>query len=79
MALTRGLKGLFPCPVCLVPTGEQADLSGVYPIRTARQSQSILEGAKAFPFAYQSNDLLKSVGLRGVEVSPLHSYMFVKS
>ena len=39
MTAIRGLGGLASCPVCLIPTKKLADLSVVYPLRTAEDSK----------------------------------------
>lgn len=40
MTLLRGLKGNFPCPICLVPRESQWDLSQSFHLRTANDSQA---------------------------------------
>jgi hypothetical protein len=68
MALIRGEKGLFPCPICLVPRDEQSDLSKLHPLRTAEQTRSAYETGLELTAA-DCDELLKSKGLRNVEVS----------
>ncbi|KAG2141316.1 hypothetical protein DEU56DRAFT_755019 [Suillus clintonianus] len=47
MALIFGLKGKFPCPICLVPQDMQAVFSVEHVLRTSAQSQQTLEIARA--------------------------------
>ncbi|KAJ7184441.1 hypothetical protein C8R46DRAFT_1064066 [Mycena filopes] len=67
MALIRGLKGLYPCPVCFVPWNEQSDLSTEHPLRTGKGSEKILEEARAMRTAAERDEELKDNGLRDVE------------
>jgi hypothetical protein len=46
MALICGLKGKFPCPICLVPWDEQS-ANRVFALRTTFNSQHILCTARA--------------------------------
>ncbi len=66
MCLIRGLGGLGPCPVCLVPKGTLSDLKTRYPDRTASATQELV--TKIEPAA-QKEDVLKKHGLRRVNVS----------
>jgi len=68
MALIRGLKGLYPCPICFVPWNEQSDLSTEHPLRTGAESQRILMDARAKRTLAERDELLKDNGLRDVEV-----------
>jgi len=68
MALIRGLKGLYPCPICFVPWNEQSDLSTEHPLRTAMESQHILSDARAKNTVAEREELLKDNGLRNVDV-----------
>ena len=68
MALTRGVKGLFPCPVCLVPQSEQSDLTKSYKLRTAEESKSIVVKALKEPNASRQNQMTKLQSLRPVMV-----------
>ncbi|KAG1741895.1 uncharacterized protein EDB91DRAFT_1237102 [Suillus paluster] len=47
MSLTRGVRALWPCPVCLVPHDKLSDTSHCYPRRTSCDSQAILATARA--------------------------------
>ncbi|KAJ6552670.1 hypothetical protein DFH09DRAFT_1496806 [Mycena vulgaris] len=67
MALIRGLQGLYPCPICFVPWNEQSDLSTEHPLRTGKESEEILENARALRTAAEREELLKDHGLRDVE------------
>ncbi|EKM75860.1 hypothetical protein AGABI1DRAFT_45711 [Agaricus bisporus var. burnettii JB137-S8] len=68
MALIRGLKSGFPCPVCLVPRDLQWDLSKEFSLRTQAGSQAILYETMKLSTQEQRNTFLKESGsLRGVE------------
>ncbi|EKM76684.1 hypothetical protein AGABI1DRAFT_93876 [Agaricus bisporus var. burnettii JB137-S8] len=68
MALIRGLKSGFPCPVCLVPRDLQWDLSKDFSLRTQAATQAILYETMMLPTQEQRNTFLKDSGsLRGVE------------
>ena len=68
MALIQGVKGKFPCPVCLVPTDHQSNLSEDYPLRTAYNTQKIFEEVNRTPLQRDKEVILKSYGLRPVQV-----------
>ncbi|THG93164.1 hypothetical protein EW026_g7995 [Hermanssonia centrifuga] len=57
MALTRGVKSHFPCPICLVPSDPQKNVSETYPQRTPQEAQDIL--AKEQTKAEREADLKK--------------------
>jgi hypothetical protein len=67
MALIRGEKGLYPCPICLVPRDQQSNLSIFHTLRTAAHSRSIYEAGLTMT-ATEREALLKSEGLRNVAV-----------
>lgn len=69
MALIWGSKGLCPCPICLVPHKELADLSKTHPRRTSDQSEGIFEQAKGLKFFVDKEKLFKPLSLRPVKVS----------
>jgi hypothetical protein len=72
MALIRGLKGLYPCPMCLVPQEQQADLSQVFPLRTQQGSEALFCQAQELNRMEDKENLLKTQSLRIVKVcSPL--------
>ncbi|KAL1673601.1 hypothetical protein EV122DRAFT_222273, partial [Schizophyllum commune] len=71
MALTRGGRGNFPCPQCLVPQDQQADLSTKHKqrdvlqmVNTVRSAVIGTEGQK--PSAEQREQILSAVSLRPV-------------
>jgi hypothetical protein len=68
MSLIRGLKGKFPCPVCLVPQDEQSVLSDVHPLRTSTESLNILNAARSASTQKEKERQLKAYSLRDVEV-----------
>jgi hypothetical protein len=71
MASLRGARGLFPCPVCLVPKDEQWKASAVYPVRTTKDARSIYRRAKTM-LQKDREKLLKDHGMRFVQVSQLN-------
>jgi len=66
MALIRGVKGLFPCPVCLVPHTNMSDGSS-HPLRTSESMQKVFNEASAMPLT-EGDKHLKGYGLRNVKV-----------
>jgi phage-related baseplate assembly protein len=71
MALIRGLRGLFPCPRCLVPSDELTQFMQHYAFRSTVSMKSIVEKANSFVLAGDKEELLKSYGLRSANVSRL--------
>lgn len=67
MALTRGVKAKFPCPVCLVP-GEELHNGTVHESRTSEKMQEVYKVAKGMRTAEERKEHLKGYGLRGIEV-----------
>ncbi|KAI0777095.1 hypothetical protein BC629DRAFT_1736243 [Irpex lacteus] len=63
-ALTRGLRGLRPCPVCVVPEGELSDLKTTYPERHVDIAQELVEKIEGKGVKEVK---LKILGLRAVE------------
>ncbi|KAG1771613.1 hypothetical protein EV702DRAFT_1181456 [Suillus placidus] len=66
MSLTRGIKSLWPCPVCLVPHDDLLDTLKTYPRRTSDQSQNVVKSARDKETAEEREDMLKQYGLRDV-------------
>ncbi|KAG1905179.1 uncharacterized protein F5891DRAFT_1126021 [Suillus fuscotomentosus] len=66
MALIRGLKGKFPCPVCLVPQDEQSILH-THELHTCHQSKDVLRLARSMPSEKEKEDHLKAFSLRDVD------------
>ncbi|KAJ6480393.1 hypothetical protein C8R45DRAFT_1054375 [Mycena sanguinolenta] len=67
MALIRGLRALFPCPICYVKKDEQSDLSKRAPLRTSQESQDVVKQARDADNADTRDELLKDKGLRNVD------------
>lgn len=67
MALTRGPNSNFPCPVCLVPK-EEIHKGVVYTLRTTKTMEGVYYQAEKMNTAEESEKLLKSYGLRKIEV-----------
>lgn len=68
MSLTRGIKSLWPCPVCLVPHVDLLDTLKTYPSRTSNQSQNVLRAAQDKDTAEERDNTLKQYGLHDVQV-----------
>jgi hypothetical protein len=69
MALTHGVRALWPCPVCLVPHDKLSDMSHCYPHRTSHDSEAILATVRERETAEEREEVLKDYGLRDVIVS----------
>jgi hypothetical protein len=69
MNLTRGEGGKFPCPTCYVPQNEQSDLTKTHKPRTALDTQQIYQLAFKQTTLAAREELLKSRGMRLLEVS----------
>jgi hypothetical protein len=71
MASIRGIRSLFPCPICLVHKDNLSDLSHVAPRRTTDNMREIYNEARILGLdrkGAQKEKLLKQYGLRDVEV-----------
>jgi len=79
MALIRGVGSLFPCPRCLIPEGKQGDLSARALLRTVANTKATIQAAREQELVRDKEDILKSSGLRDVDVwSPrLSHFLFV--
>ena len=66
MALIRGVKSKFPCPVCLVPDSQMSDGS-THPLRTLESMQEVYDEAQAMS-STEKEKHLKKYGLRDVKV-----------
>ncbi|KAG1879750.1 hypothetical protein F4604DRAFT_1922961 [Suillus subluteus] len=64
MSLIRGIKCLWPCPVCLVPHDELMNTLKCYPYRMSAQSQEVLQAARSKQTAEEKEEKLKEYGLR---------------
>lgn len=64
MALIRGNKCLFPCPVCLVPASELSNLAVKWPRRTVEQAKEALNHR----LVGERQEATKELGLRPIEV-----------
>jgi hypothetical protein len=73
MAAIRGAQGACPCPVCLIPRDQQADLAVVpqYPRRTKQNMKAQWEHAKALRTVAERETILQALGLRDVNVRAL--------
>lgn len=70
MTLIRGVKSLFPCPRCLVPAHEQANLSIVVVLRTQAETKELVQSLATSTKAV-AEDKLKAKGLRNLSVRRL--------
>ncbi|KAG1838310.1 hypothetical protein F4604DRAFT_1997251 [Suillus subluteus] len=66
ISLIRGIKCLWPCPVCLVPHDELLNILKCYPPQTSTHSQEVLKAARAKATAEEKEEKLKEYGLRDV-------------
>ncbi|KAJ6475715.1 hypothetical protein C8R47DRAFT_1178958 [Mycena vitilis] len=66
MALIRGLRANFPCPICYIKKEDQADFSKTAELRTAHGSQNVITKARKLK-AEPREELLKKHGLRNVD------------
>ena len=69
MALIRGINSAHPCPICLVPGDKLDNLSARYPLRSTEDMKNIYNQAKELQNKGDAEQLLKSYGLRQVEVN----------
>lgn len=69
MALIRGLRGAAPCPVCLIPQGQQSTLNRInmHPLRTKAEAQAMVK--QVYPTRAVQESQLQPQGLRPIEVS----------
>jgi hypothetical protein len=68
MALTRGVNGKHPCPVCLVPQAEQSNLGQSHPLQTAEGSKALVTKALKETTAAGQDRITKEQSLRPVMV-----------
>jgi len=73
MALIRGVKANYPCPICLVPKEDLSNLSNTYELRTTAGMQGIWSAAQEMN-ATQREQHLREYGLRDVQVAINHFY-----
>ncbi|KAJ7038856.1 hypothetical protein C8F04DRAFT_950739 [Mycena alexandri] len=66
MTLIRGLRALYPCPICYVKKDDQSNLAEFAPLRTSLEAQEIVHEARTL-YADEREDLLKEHGLRNVD------------
>ena len=81
MALIRGLNGLCLCTRCLIPKLQQGDLTKTATLRTATEMKALVLRARQIQTrtdeeeegegVEEEEDILKSNGLRDVDVCPL--------
>ena len=74
MALIRGVKSKFPCPVCLVPHTQMCDGS-THPLHTAESMQKVYEEAQEMESSADWQKHLKQYGLHNVKVQRIHLTM----
>lgn len=75
MALTRGFNGKMPCPICFVPKEELVDISKTWKLRTAEDTQHIIDVARSLP-GNDRESYLSLYGLRDLNVS-LFDYVLI--
>jgi hypothetical protein len=74
MALNRGTKCKFPCPVCLVP-GDEMCKGGMSTQRTTKTMEKVYKEAMEKDTAEERENHLKNKGLRGVEVCRMLTFL----
>ena len=67
MALNRGVRSKFPCPVCLVPCDELHN-GTVHECRTSESMQNVYRVAEEMRTADERKEHLKAYGIRPVKV-----------
>jgi len=67
MALIRGVQGLYPCPICLIPSQDLANINITAPLRDMEETQHLVAES------VEAN--LKGQGLRPVEVKFVSLFM----
>lgn len=67
MALIRGGKSLFPCPICLVPHDKIVNMSCSWPKRSQEETKALVENKLNNRSKTAAADL-KNQGLRPVQV-----------
>jgi hypothetical protein len=73
MALIRGVKANYPCPVCLMQKEELSNLSKTYELQTTTSMQGIWSAAQEMN-ATQREQHLREHGLRDIQVAINHFY-----
>lgn len=68
MSLIRGVGSLSPCPRCLIQANQQGDPSAHAPAWTSAGTQATIQDARKQRFAKDKEEILKSAGLRDVDV-----------
>ncbi|KAJ7280986.1 hypothetical protein C8J57DRAFT_1564409 [Mycena rebaudengoi] len=66
MALIRGLKALFPCPICYIKSDEQSDHEATPILRDSEKSKEIVHRARQLR-GEAREDILKKHSLRNVD------------
>ncbi|KAH7927024.1 hypothetical protein BV22DRAFT_1153995 [Leucogyrophana mollusca] len=67
MALIRGLRSNYPCPVCLIPREELSSMTRTYPLRTSADTQALIRSVREQERAEDKETMLKSQALRDVD------------
>ncbi|KAH9885840.1 hypothetical protein C8Q73DRAFT_659190, partial [Cubamyces lactineus] len=67
MSLIRGGKGLFPCPVCLVPKTQLSKYDMQWPKRTGEEAQRLLQEALAQRTLHEREAILQGWSLRPIQ------------
>ena len=72
MVVIRGFGSYAPCPVCLIPGDQLANLSTIFPLRTKEQMIKYYKEAQDPDLnVAEKEQILKGIGLRSVEVCNL--------
>jgi len=71
MALIRGTTSKRLCPICFVSADELSDITKTWMLRTAVNTQEILQQAHGIQGITECKKLLSEHGIRDVDVSDL--------
>ncbi|KAI6127987.1 hypothetical protein EDD16DRAFT_1690555 [Pisolithus croceorrhizus] len=69
MALIRGVKSNFPCPICLIPRDHISDFPAQCELRTTENVLKVLEDARSQDTQEKKEQILIQQGLRDVDVN----------
>ncbi|KAI6100965.1 hypothetical protein EV401DRAFT_2061435 [Pisolithus croceorrhizus] len=67
MALIRGVKSNFPCPICLIPRDHISDFPAQCELRTTENVLKVLEDARSQDTQEKKEQILIQQGLRDVD------------
>ena len=68
MALIRGLRDKMPCPICLIKQEDLWNILDTSLLHTTNRSKEIIEKARGERLHTDTENILKEVGLRDIDV-----------